>query len=389
MTDRYCAAIQPREVFSVCYLKDRELIAVETINHSKDYMAARKLIADRALMDLDKLPDPNIPLKEVRLMPHIVFFEPGGARREINASVGITVMETAVSHGVQGIVAQCGGACACATCHVYVAPAWFDKLPPREEMEEGMLECAWGTARQQPPQLPDHSHLRDGWIGAHGPAATRWLVMFGLAVHGGAGTLPRQDMSPQAEENYRSGLEQALTAGYALLESGASSVDAVTAAVVALENNPLFNAGRGAVFTLEGRNELDASIMEGHGLKAGAVCGLTQIKNPVELAKAVMQRSEHVMLAGSGAEEFAQSVGFEFVPQSYFYTEARWNQLQRIRGGDTSLSALTISHIGTVGAVALRCAGSLGRRHVHGRHDRQALSPDRRFSHHRRGDLCG
>ncbi len=183
--------------------------------------------------------------------------------------------------------------------------------------------------------------------------------MFGLAVHGGAGTLPRQDMSPQAEENYRSGLEQALTAGYALLESGASSVDAVTAAVVALENNPLFNAGRGAVFTLEGRNELDASIMEGHGLKAGAVCGLTQIKNPVELAKAVMERSEHVMLAGSGAEEFAQSVGFEFVPQSYFYTDARWNQLQRIRGGDTSLSALTISHIGTVGAVALDVHGHL------------------------------
>jgi L-asparaginase / beta-aspartyl-peptidase len=144
-----------------------------------------------------------------------------------------------------------------------------------------------------------------------------------------------------------------------LLESGASSVDAVTAAVVALENNPLFNAGRGAVFTLEGRNELDASIMEGHGLKAGAVCGLTQIKNPVELAKAVMERSEHVMLAGSGAEEFAQSVGFEFVPQSYFYTDARWNQLQRIRGGDTSLSALTISHIGTVGAVALDVHGHL------------------------------
>jgi beta-aspartyl-peptidase (threonine type) len=183
--------------------------------------------------------------------------------------------------------------------------------------------------------------------------------MFGLAVHGGAGTLPRQDMSPQAEENYRSGLEQALTAGYALLESGAGSVDAVTAAVVALENNPLFNAGRGAVFTLEGRNELDASIMEGQGLKAGAVCGLTRIRNPVELAKAVMERSEHVMLAGSGAEEFAQSVGFEFVPQSYFYTDARWNQLQRIRGGDTSLSALTISHIGTVGAVALDAHGHL------------------------------
>jgi beta-aspartyl-peptidase (threonine type) len=183
--------------------------------------------------------------------------------------------------------------------------------------------------------------------------------MFGLAIHGGAGTLPRNEMSPEAEHDYRSGLEQALTAGYALLESGAGSVDAVTAAVVALEDNPLFNAGRGAVFTLEGRNELDASIMEGHGLKAGAVCGLTRIKNPVELARAVMQRSDHVMLAGGGAEEFAHSLGIGFVPQSYFYTAARWKQLERIRGGDTSLSALTISHMGTVGAVALDAHGHL------------------------------
>jgi len=183
--------------------------------------------------------------------------------------------------------------------------------------------------------------------------------VFGLAIHGGAGTLPRQEMSPQAERGYRSGLEQALSAGYALLEGGADSVDAVTAAVVALEDNPLFNAGRGAVFTLEGRNELDASIMEGRGLKAGAVCGLTQIKNPVQLARAVMERSEHVMLAGRGAEEFAQSVGFEFVAPNYFHTTARWNQLERIRSGDTSLSALTISHIGTVGAVALDRRGHL------------------------------
>jgi beta-aspartyl-peptidase (threonine type) len=133
----------------------------------------------------------------------------------------------------------------------------------------------------------------------------------------------------------------------------------VTAAVVMLEDNPLFNAGRGAVFTLEGRNELDASIMEGSALKAGAVCGLTQIKNPIELAKAVMQRSEHVMLAAEGAEEYARNLGFEFVPQSYFYTDARWKQLERIRGGDTSLSALTISHVGTVGAVALDAHGHL------------------------------
>jgi L-asparaginase / beta-aspartyl-peptidase len=183
--------------------------------------------------------------------------------------------------------------------------------------------------------------------------------VFGLAIHGGAGTLPRNEMSAEAELAYRSGLDQALTVGYAVLESGGGSVDAVTAAVVALEDNPLFNAGRGAVFTLEGRNELDASIMEGSTLQAGAVCGLTQIKNPIELAKAVMQRSEHVMLAAGGAEEFARSLGIEFVPQSYFYTAARWKQLERIRGGDTSLSALTISHVGTVGAVALDTQGHL------------------------------
>jgi beta-aspartyl-peptidase (threonine type) len=171
--------------------------------------------------------------------------------------------------------------------------------------------------------------------------------------------LPRNEMSAEAELAYRSGLDQALAVGYAVLESGGGSVDAVTAAVVVLEDNPLFNAGRGAVFTLEGRNELDASIMEGSTLKAGAVCGLTQIKNPIELAKAVMQRSEHVMLAAGGAEEFARSLGIEFVPQSYFYTAARWKQLERIRGGDTSLSALTISHVGTVGAVALDAQGHL------------------------------
>jgi beta-aspartyl-peptidase (threonine type) len=183
--------------------------------------------------------------------------------------------------------------------------------------------------------------------------------VFGLAIHGGAGTLPRNEMSAETELAYRSGLDQALAVGYAVLESGGGSVDAVAAAVVVLEDNPLFNAGRGAVFTLEGRNELDASIMEGSTLKAGAVCGLTQIKNPIELAKAVMQRSEHVMLAAGGAEEFARSLGIEFVPQSYFYTAARWKQLERIRGGDTSLSALTISHVGTVGAVALDTQGHL------------------------------
>jgi L-asparaginase / beta-aspartyl-peptidase len=183
--------------------------------------------------------------------------------------------------------------------------------------------------------------------------------MIGLAIHGGAGTLPRAELGGEAEQKYRAGLQQALDVGYGVLEAGGSSVDAVTRAVVLLEDNPLFNAGRGAVFTLDGRNELDASIMDGSNLRAGAVCGLTKIKNPIELARAVMDHSDQVMLAGAGAEEFAQTRGISFVPQSYFFTPERWQQLERIRGGDLSLSALTISHVGTVGAVALDANGRL------------------------------
>jgi L-asparaginase / beta-aspartyl-peptidase len=183
--------------------------------------------------------------------------------------------------------------------------------------------------------------------------------MFGLAIHGGAGTLPRAEMSGEAERQYRAGLREAIDAGYAVLHDGGTSLDAVTRAVVLLEDNPLFNAGRGSVFTLDGRNELDASIMEGRTLKAGAVCGLTRIRNPVELARAVMEKSEHVMLAGAGAEEFASSQGFSFVPPGYFHTAARWAQLERIRGGEIGLSGHTISHVGTVGAVALDTFGHL------------------------------
>lgn len=183
--------------------------------------------------------------------------------------------------------------------------------------------------------------------------------MFGMAIHGGAGTMPRSEMTSEAERSYRSGLQQALDAGYDVLRGGGTSLDAVTRAVVLLEDNPLFNAGRGSVFTLDGRNELDASIMDGRSLKAGAVCGVTRIRNPVELARAVMEKSEHVMLAGAGAEEFAAGQGFAFVPQSYFYTQQRWQQLERIRSGDRGLSGHTISHVGTVGAVALDGQGRL------------------------------
>src|SRR3984957_14790796 len=156
--------------------------------------------------------------------------------------------------------------------------------------------------------------------------------MFGIVIHGGAGTLPRAEMSGEAEGKYRAALSEAIDQGYAVMQDGGTRLDAVTRAVMLLEDNPLFNAGRGSVFTLDGRNELDASIMEGRTLKAGAVSGLTRIRNPVQLARAVMERSEHVMLAGTGAEEFASSQGFCFVPQSYFYTAARWAQLERIRG---------------------------------------------------------
>ncbi len=183
--------------------------------------------------------------------------------------------------------------------------------------------------------------------------------MFGLAIHGGAGTLPRADMTPDRERLYRAGLAAALEAGFAVLKGGGASLDAVMRAVMLLEDNPLFNAGHGAVFTLDGRNELDASIMDGTTRMAGAVCGVRHVKNPVELARAVMEHSEYVFLSGCGAEEFALVRGFELVPQSYFHTAERWRQLERIRNGDGGVSALTISHVGTVGAVALDEGGRL------------------------------
>ena len=183
--------------------------------------------------------------------------------------------------------------------------------------------------------------------------------MFGLAIHGGAGTLPRAEMSDDKESRYRAGLAAALDAGYAVLQSHGTSLDAVTRAVTVLEDNPLFNAGLGSVFTFDGRNELDASIMDGSTLAAGAVCGVTHIRNPVQLARTVMEHSEFVMLSGGGAEEFALSRGISLVPRSYFHTAERWRQLERIRSGDTGLSALTISHVGTVGAVAMDQDGRL------------------------------
>jgi L-asparaginase / beta-aspartyl-peptidase len=179
-----------------------------------------------------------------------------------------------------------------------------------------------------------------------------------IAIHGGAGTISPKNITPEIESDLRSGLEEALEAGHVILRKSGASLDAVVAAVRALEDNPLFNAGRGAVFTSAGTHEMDAAIMDGKTLGAGAVGGIKRIRNPIELARAVMEKSPHVMLVGDGAETFAREVGIEFVEQKYFYTEQRWQALQRVQKARTSVASDQDRH-GTVGAVALDRAGNL------------------------------
>jgi len=185
--------------------------------------------------------------------------------------------------------------------------------------------------------------------------------MISIAIHGGAGVISRASMTPDAERAYRADLEHALDAGYAVLDGGGASLDAVVAAVKILEDSPLFNAGKGAVFNHQGINELDASIMDGATAKAGAVAGVRHVKNPIELARLVMERSPHVMLAGEGAEEFALEQGMPLVPGSYFYTERRWQQLEEALKSDrtASLPKEDIGFFSTVGAVARDRDGNL------------------------------
>ena len=182
--------------------------------------------------------------------------------------------------------------------------------------------------------------------------------MLSIAIHGGAGAVPRSTLTAERERHYRDGLAAALDAGYAVLEKGGSSLDAVAAAVTRLEDNPLFNAGRGAALTREGAAELDAAIMEGRQQRAGAVAAVRHVRNPIELARRVMEKSRHVLLVGAGAEEFALEEGLALVPNTYFRTEERWAQLESERRGH-SVSDLFPSSQGTVGAVALDAAGDL------------------------------
>ncbi|MBB6502166.1 isoaspartyl peptidase/L-asparaginase family protein [Pedobacter cryoconitis] len=194
-----------------------------------------------------------------------------------------------------------------------------------------------------------------------------------MVIHGGAGTITRKNMTPQKEAAYIAALTKALQTGYDVLKSGKTSLDAVEATIHIMEDSPLFNAGKGSVFTHDGRNEMDAAIMNGKTLMAGAVAGVTTIKNPISAARAVMEKSEHVMMVGPGAELFAKQAGVEIVNPKYFYTKERWDGLQQAikedstkavldHGNKKSMKLGTINHdykFGTVGAVALDQAGNL------------------------------
>lgn len=184
------------------------------------------------------------------------------------------------------------------------------------------------------------------------PEPVRWSI----AIHGGAGTMSREAMTPEKEAEYRAALDRGLAVGIAVLEGGGSALDAVTAVVVTMEDDPHFNAGRGAVFTWDGVNSLDVAIMDGRTRKAGAVSGLSRTKNPILLARAVMDKGPHVFLSGEGAEQFARLHGIPEVDPAYFYTQERWDQLQRLK--TEKLSAYDVDRkYGTVGAVAVDSEG--------------------------------
>ena len=174
-------------------------------------------------------------------------------------------------------------------------------------------------------------------------------VEFSIAIHGGAGTITRKNMTPEKENAYRSKLKETLNVGYSILNKGGTSLDAVEATIRIMENSELFNAGKGAVFTNAGTNELDASIMDGRNLKAGAVARVKTVKNPISAARKVMEETWHVMLSGDGADKFAKEQGLDIVDPNYFYTQRRWDSLKKIQD----------EKHGTVGCVALDKHGNL------------------------------
>lgn len=194
---------------------------------------------------------------------------------------------------------------------------------------------------------------------------------YAVVIHGGAGTILKKDMSPELEQQYKEKLKEALAKAYEKIKEGKSSVEAVEAAIIVMEDSPLFNAGKGAVFTHDGKNELDASIMYGKDKTAGAVAGVMTIKNPIKAAIAVMQKSEHVMMIGKGAEQFAKSQGLEIVNPKYFWTKKRWDALQKVKKEELKANQPNVMNahypdyflidkkFGTVGCVALDKDGNI------------------------------
>ena len=202
----------------------------------------------------------------------------------------------------------------------------------------------------QSPSVADSPTTADREPSTGGPR-----LEWGLVIHGGAGTIVRERLTPALEQEYRAALTESLRAGHRVLADGGSSLDAVIAAIVIMEDSPLFNAGRGAVFTADGINSLDASIMDGATLRAGAVAGVTDVKNPIVLARLVMDKSPHVLLSGTGAERFAREQGIPSTPREWFFTERRWKELQDAKAAE----ARQTDKAGTVGAIALDRSGRL------------------------------
>jgi len=188
-------------------------------------------------------------------------------------------------------------------------------------------------------------------------------IDYALVIHGGAGTILKKNLSDEMEQAYRDKLNEALSAGEAILKNGGSSIDAVEQTIMIMENSPLFNAGKGAVFTNAGINEMDASIMTGNDQNAGAVGGITNIKNPIQAARAVLEKSDHVLLTGKGAELFAESIGIETVDPSYFYTERRMKALENAKQKEEDKVGMIFENpdykFGTVGCVALDKSGNI------------------------------
>ena len=186
---------------------------------------------------------------------------------------------------------------------------------------------------------------------------------YALVIHGGAGTILKKNITPEKETAIREVLNKALDTGEAILKAGGSSMDAIEKTIMILENSPFFNAGKGAVFTNAGRNELDASFMDGKTQRAGAVGGITNVRNPILAARAVMEQSKHVLLTGKGAEEFAEEVGLELVDPDYFYTERRWKAMERAKAKEKATGMIQTpqddNKFGTVGAAALDKNGNL------------------------------